>query len=240
MFIGIDKKYRIKQIAENAEGIASPSLTVIEIDRHAVFGNWSDRRILAYCYKPMESGYSIYPGRDLTQVDIADNKEATEKVSQRMDTVEPVTSIAFVALAETSVIDEQTALKHKEQFEGWVADVVYDVDQMRVYEDRLYKCRQKHTSQSDWTPDIVPNLWKAIDFEHAGTFEDPIPAVANMEYVHGKYYIEDGVIYQMQREGMVDGERIVLAFTPSQLVGHYFVVVDDNVEEVATDNAEVV
>ena len=236
MFIGIDKKYRIKQIAESAKQIGT-HLTAIEVDREATFGNWSDRRILAYCYKPLSSGYSIYPGRDLTQVDIADNKEDADR---RFGLVEPVTSIAFVALAETSVIDEQTALKHKEQFEGWVADVVYDVDQMRVYEDRLYKCRQKHTSQSDWTPDIVPNLWKAIDFEHAGTFEDPIPAVANMEYVHGKYYIEDGVIYQMKREGMVDGERIVLAFTPSQLVGHYFVVVDDNVEEVATDNAEVV
>ena len=176
----------------------------------------------------------MYEGRvKQAQKDIAD-------ATQRMDAVEPVTSLAFVALAETSVIDEQTAVKHKEQFEGWKEKVEYKVDQMRLYENRLYKCRRGHTSQVNWTPDIVPDLWKVIDVEHAGTFEDPIPAVANMEYVHGKYYIEDGVIYQMKREGMVDGERIVLAFTPSQLVGHYFVVVDDNVEEVATDNAEVV
>lgn len=240
MFIGISKNYRIKQIAESAEGIVSPSLTVIEIDREAVFGNWTDRRILAYCYKPLETGYSIYPGRDLTQVDIEDNKEATEKVAQRVDTVEPVTSIAFVALAETNVIDEQTAVKHKEQFDGWTGGVKYKVDQMRVYADRLYKCRQEHTSEAHQTPDLIPAIWKVIDLEHAGTLDDPIPAVVNMEYIKGKYYIEDGVIYLMNREGMVDGERIVLAFTPSQLVGHYFVVVDDNVEEVATDNAEVV
>lgn len=236
MFIGIDKKYRIKQIAESAEQIGT-HLTAIEVDRETTFGNWTDRRILAYCYKPLESGYSIYPARDLTQVIIEDNKEDADR---RLGMVEPVTSITFVALAETSVIDEQTAVKHKEQFEGWKEKVEYKVDQMRLYENRLYKCRRGHTSQVNWTPDIVPDLWKVIDVEHAGTFEDPIPAVANMEYVHGKYYIEDGVIYQMKREGMVDGERIVLAFTPSQLVGHYFVVVDDNVEEVATDNAEVV
>ena len=166
-----------------------------------------------------------------------DNKVDADR---RFEVVEPVTSIAFVALAEANVIDEQTAVKHKEQFECWKEKVEYKVDQMRMHGDRLYKCRKEHKSQSDWTPDLVPDLWKVIDFEHAGTLEDPIPAVANMEYIKGKYYIEDGVIYQMKREGMVDGERIVLAFTPSQLVGHYFVVVDDNVEEVATDNAEVV
>ena len=78
MFIGINKDFRIKQIADTAEGIVSPSLTVIEVDRETTFGNWTDRRILAYCYKSLESGYSIYPGRDLTQVIIEDNREKAE------------------------------------------------------------------------------------------------------------------------------------------------------------------
>ena len=60
---------------------------------------------------------------------------------------------------------------------------------------------------------------------HAGTREDPSPAVASMEYVKGKYYIENGVIYLMNRQGMADGESIVLHYTPSQLVGIYFEVV---------------
>lgn len=151
-----------------------------------------------------------------------DNKVDADR---RFEVVEPVTSIAFVALAEANVIDEQTAVQHKEQFERWTGGVTYKVDQMRMYADRLYKCRQEHTSAAHQTPDIIPAIWKVIDLEHAGTLDDPIPAVVNMEYVKGKYYIEDGVIYLMNREGMAEGEGVVLAYLPSQLVGQYFEVV---------------
>ena len=81
---------------------------------------------------------------------------------------------------------------------------------------------QAHTTQADWTPDITPSLWTVIDVEHAGTLDDPIPAVASMEYIKGKYYIENGTIYLMNRQGMADGESIVLHYLPSQLVGQYF------------------
>ena len=47
-----------------------------------------------------------------------------------------------------------------------------------------------------------------------------------MEYTKGKYYSEDGTIYLMNREGMADGETIVLHFLPSQLVGQYFEVIE--------------
>ena len=78
----------------------------------------------------------------------------------------------------------------------------------------------------NWTPKDAPAIWDGIDVEHAGTLEDPIPAVAGgMEYVVGKYYIEGGVIYLCKREGMTEGQTISLDFSPSQLVGHYFVVV---------------
>ena len=93
------------------------------------------------------------------------------------------------------------------------------------YNGRLYKVVQAHSTQSDWTPDITPALWTVIDIEHSGTLEDPIPAVASMEYIKGKYYIENGTIYLMNRQGMADGESIVLHYTPSQLVGQYFEVV---------------
>ena len=36
---------------------------------------------------------------------------------------------------------------------------------------------------------------------------------------------ENGTIYLMNRQGMADGESIVLHYTPSQLVGQYFEVV---------------
>lgn len=60
------------------------------------------------------------------------------------------------------------------------------------------------------------------DETHAGTKEDPIPAVAGMEYEKGKYYSDGGKLYLMNRQGMNDGDKITLYYLPSQLVGQYF------------------
>lgn len=76
------------------------------------------------------------------------------------------------------------------------------------------------------TPDLVPSVFVPIDRTHEGTLDDPIPARANMEYVKGKYYMEDGKVYLMNREGMEEGESITLQYLPSQLVGQYFELVE--------------
>ena len=77
-----------------------------------------------------------------------------------------------------------------------------------------------------WNPVDAPSIWTAIDVTHAGMIDDPIPAVAGMEYTKGLYYIEDGTIYLMNRQGMAEGETITLQYLPSQLVGQYFEVVE--------------
>lgn len=123
------------------------------------------------------------------------------------------------------ILEDAKALQFMDMYPHWQTDLSVNVDERYQYNGRLYKVIQAHTTQSDWTPDITPALWTVIDVEHSGTLEDPIPAVASMEYVKGKYYIEDGTIYLMNRQGMAEGESIVLHYTPSQLVGHYFEVV---------------
>lgn len=70
-----------------------------------------------------------------------------------------VTSIAFVVLAESGQIDGGTAGEHAELFEEWAVGISYPVGALRNYEGKLYKCVQAHTSQADWTPDVVPALW---------------------------------------------------------------------------------
>lgn len=77
-----------------------------------------------------------------------------------------------------------------------------------------------------WNPVDAPSIWTAIDVTHAGTIDDPIPAVAGMEYVYGKYYIEGETIYICKRTGEAEGGTIVLQFLPSSLVGQYFEVVE--------------
>ena len=85
MFIGIDKDFRIKQIAIEEGQIVNTTLTVLEVDRQAVFGNWTDRRILAYCYKPSEYGYSIYPARSLSNIEI---KELDDQLAATQEAVD--------------------------------------------------------------------------------------------------------------------------------------------------------
>lgn len=110
----------------------------------------------------------------------------------------------------------------------WVIDEAVKANDRRLYEDRLYKCLQPHTTQADWTPDKTPSLWAVIEVAHKGTIEDPIPAARGMEYEYGLYYFdsEDGKIYLCERQGEAECGTIVLHFMPHELVGNYFVEVD--------------
>ena len=133
--------------------------------------------------------------------------------------------VVFLKAARLTA-DDNTALTGMELYPVWAVGLAVEVGQRYQYGDRLYKVVQAHTTQADWTPDITPALWTVIDVTHAGTIDDPIPAVAGMEYVYGKYYIEGETVYICKRTGEAEGGTIVLQFLPSQLVGHYFEVVE--------------
>ena len=124
--------------------------------------------------------------------------------------------------AMTVTASDQTAVKAVELYPTWAEGLTVAIGDRLQFGGKLYKVIQAHNTQADWTPDTTPALWTVIDVEHAGTLEDPIPASSGMEYTNGLYYIEDGVIYLVNRQGMNDGETIVLHYLPSQLVGQYF------------------
>ena len=121
--------------------------------------------------------------------------------------------------------DEQAA-EVPTLYPAWEAGIAVDVDGRYYYEadGKLYKCRQAHTTQADWTPDKTPAMWAVIDVTHAGTAEDPIPASRGMDYVYGKYYRdpEDGKTYLCKREGEEEGGTINLQYLPHEVVGQYF------------------
>ena len=125
-----------------------------------------------------------------------------------------------------STFTDENAVKVIDLYPVWMVGIAVAKDSRYQYNGKLYKCVQAHTTQADWTPNVTPALWTVIDVAHAGTIDDPIPASAGMEYTKGLYYIEDGVIYLMNREGMAEGETITLYYLPSQLVGQYFEVVE--------------
>ena len=127
--------------------------------------------------------------------------------------------------AMTVMASDQTAVKAVELYPTWAEGLTVAIGDRLQFGGKLYKVTQAHNTQADWTPDTTPALWTVIDVEHSGTLEDPIQASSGMEYTKGLYYVEDGVIYLMNRQGMNDGETIVLHYLPSQLVGQYFVEV---------------
>ena len=129
----------------------------------------------------------------------------------------------IIEQAAVSLSDGEAA-SVPELITAWAYPVKYNEGDRRSYGRKVYKCRQAHTSQADWTPDKTPALWAVIDAEHAGTQADPIPAARGMEYEYGKYYLdgEDGKTYKCERIGEAAGGKIVLQYLPHELAGQYF------------------
>lgn len=138
----------------------------------------------------------------------------------------------IVARASAQALTDEAALEVKAIYRtweelAWEGFTAKEAGYKFTYADSLYKTAQGNvTFQPQYAPgEGTESLYARIDEAHAGTLDNPIPAYANMEYIKGLYYVEDGQIYRMSREGMADGEGIVLQYLPSSLVGHYFEIV---------------
>ena len=120
--------------------------------------------------------------------------------------------------------DEQ-ALEVASMYPDWKIGVAYTIGERVLYNNKLYKVAQNHTSQADWTPDIVPSLFEVLDAVNDGTLEKPIIASAGMRYYKDKYYLDetDGKVYLCIRQDSEDGT--VLHYMPSALIGIYFQII---------------
>ena len=174
--------------------------------------------------------------------DITDHRDGTVSIKMGKPTETESAKATVTALAGAPVtyaravelrpIIEQAAVSLSdgeaatvpELITAWAYPVAFAEGDRRSYGGKVYKCRQAHTSQADWTPDKTPALWSIIDAEHAGTQDDPIPASRGMEYTYGLYYLdsEDGKTYKCERIGEAAGGKIVLQYLPHELVGQYF------------------
>ena len=101
-----------------------------------------------------------------------------------------------------SYLDDDEAVTVTVLFEEWQSGVTYAEGDRRQYDEKLYKVRQAHTSQADWTPDITPALYELIDVEHKGTIDDPIPFAQGMVIENGKYYTQNNVKYLCIRDSI--------------------------------------
>lgn len=97
-------------------------------------------------------------------------------------------------------------------------DKVLTEGMMVTYEDKPWRVRQTHTPLEVYPPSLATaSLYEAIDKEHSGDIDDPIPYTPPMEVFEGKYYEQHGVVYRCTRSS-----GVALTHDISALVGHYF------------------
>lgn len=80
----------------------------------------------------------------------------------RNDILEQAQAIRDSMTKVTSNLNDEQALEVKELYQLWEVDTAYVVDDVRRFDNELYRCVQAHTSQADWTPPAVPALWVNI------------------------------------------------------------------------------
>ena len=211
VYIGIDEKNKI--ITSSISD--STNLIEVEVDEEL----FNSGKILN-CY--YQNGEVVFDEDDYN--DLQNQFEESKKINEAKARLEQI------MLDNTLLsLDDNTAREVRYLYDKWKRDKDYITGDRKRYGDNLYKCKHDHKSQAQYPPDLIPAIWDIIAVEQQGTIDDPIivpDTVSSMVYVKGKYYLEDSVLYLMNREGMADGEEISLTFKPSQLIGHYFEIVE--------------
>ena len=120
---------------------------------------------------------------------------------------------------ERTDISNEEALDYMAIIYPWeyYLDKTLEVGMLVVYEDKPWRVRQTHAPLEIYPPSLeTASLYEAIDKEHSGTLDDPIPYMPPMDVFEGKYYIEDGKRYLCIRDS-----GIALTHNLSALIGLY-------------------
>jgi hypothetical protein len=78
--------------------------------------------------------------------------------------------------------------------DAWIAGERVEVGTRRTYDGKVWECLQAHTTQADWTPDIVPALWAEV-------VEEPSAAewAAGVAYKVGDEVTYAGLLYRCRQ-----------------------------------------
>ena len=71
---------------------------------------------------------------------------------------------AAIELA-AQALDDEKAVEAQCLYPVFAAGTAYATGIRVVYDGKLYKCVQAHTSQADWTPGAAPALWVAVSVD---------------------------------------------------------------------------
>lgn len=136
----------------------------------------------------------------LERREAAAEREAA-KIVAKEEAVKEVQAALITEQINTLSVDDSTALRWKVLYPEWSPDsVLYYKDVKVQFDDKLFKCRQEHTSQANYSPDRTASLWTEINETHSGAVDDPIPYNGNMALENEKYYTQYDVKYKCTRD----------------------------------------
>ena len=75
-----------------------------------------------------------------------------------------------------SMQSDEQALENISLYPVWIEGIPVVKDDRYRYGDKLYKCVQSHTTQSDWTPEKTPALWTEVSVDEWPEIPENIPA----------------------------------------------------------------
>lgn len=141
------------------------------------------------------------------------------KIEPKKSRMQIVQELVVKQYNERTDISNEEALDYMAIIYPWdyYLDKVLTEGMMVTYEDKPWRVRQTHTPLEIYPPSLATaSLYEAIDKEHSGEADDPIPYTPPMEIFEGKYYIQEGVVYRCTRNS-----EVALAHDLSALVGLY-------------------
>lgn len=115
-------------------------------------------------------------------------------------------------------LTDNDALKAIALHPKWREGVELTAGERVRFGDKLYKVKQAHTSQADWTPDVAVSLFEEVCETAAGTIDSPIPYDGNMVLEEGKYYAQGGAVYHCFRD-----TGVAVYHPLTELVGIYVI-----------------
>lgn len=151
----------------------------------------------------MNRMYHPYTTAELAEIQLEKDKAALIE-SRRQLTLEEVTALFVKTQINNVDIPDQTSLRMMDYYPSFVEIVgrTVEIGFKFTYEDKLYKTIQASLLiQAHYPPGVgTESLYERIDLTHTGVVYDPIPYEGNMELSEGKYYSQNGVVYQCIRD----------------------------------------
>ena len=141
------------------------------------------------------------------------------KVEPKKSRMQIVQELVVKQYNERTDISNEEALDYMAIIYPWdyYLDKTLETGMLVVYEDKPWRVRQTHAPLEIYPPSLATaSLYEAIDKEHSGEADDPIPYMPPMEIFEGKHYAQDGVVYLCTRSS-----GVALTHNLSALVGHY-------------------